>query len=159
MFFKVLVDLNILLNAIFVLETYSRCGCPGLAAYGFTRTALSEKNDICDNICSGVFLECRLWKANGPEKVRPVGQILSRPIFHRVHGVPACDKHKKAARLNPVYGLRKKIIVERKPVFRVFRVRNDLGRSKGWIPDTRIKEISRDFGFCKIVLDDVLIRI
>ena len=127
MFFKILVDPYFLISTVPVLEGYRRRGGPGLTACCFARAAFPEKNHVRDDIRPGIFLESRLGKTNRPEKVRPVGKVIPRPVFDRIHGVPACDKHKETSGLHPVNGFSEKIVMKGKPVLGILSVRNDLG--------------------------------
>ena len=107
---------------------------------------LLKKDNIRNDIRTGVGAERIVGQADRAEEVRALGDILPCGAVLGVHGVAGCDEGHHAARTHLLQRLGEKVVVNGKTELVVSSV-VDLILSKGHVADGKVEEIPSVGGF------------
>ena len=138
---EILVDHGRALGGIHLAQTF-----PLLACCFFARRALAKEDHVGNDFGSGVVLESGLREADSPDQIGALGEILAGAVVGLVHGPLGGDEHQQAARLHPVDGLGKEVVMEHKALLLVLRVALDLDGPEWRVADCGVEEITRQLG-------------
>ena len=107
---------------------------------------LLKKDNIRNDICTGVGAERIVGQADRAEEVRALGNILPCGAVLGVHGVAGCDEGHHAARTHLLQRLGEKVVVDGKTELVKSPVA-DLILSKGYVAHGEVEEILSVGGF------------
>ena len=101
---------------------------------------LLQNDDVCHDFRAGVGLEGVVGEPDGPQQLRPLGQILADRGILAVHGVAAGDKSHDAAGAHQIQRFCEEVVVNREaqPVIRLVV---DLIIAKGHVAHGHVKEV------------------
>lgn len=127
-------------------------------ALGFANLALSEEEDVDDNIGSGICAETALRQADRRDQVGGFCDVLARGEIRLVHRAVRGHECGKCAGLQEINRTRDEVIVQAKTLGAIGPVRSDGSVGKGRIADREI-EGGRQLGPCEIASEDACSRL